>query len=94
MKFPINSERCVMPYALTIRELNYSWAGRPSVRCEYPTEDEARAALTDYVVENWDGAVGTDLPDDPDEMVDMYFSVVHEAYEIEREWPVLPSEKP
>ena len=73
-----------MPYTLTIRERNYSWAGRPPVSSEYAMEDEAEAALVDYVAENWDAAVGIDRPDDPDEMVDMYFATVLEAYEIVR----------
>jgi hypothetical protein len=72
-------------YTLTIRERNYSWAGRSPLRGEYATEVESEAALRNYVAERWDKAVGTDRPDDPEEMVDMYLTVVHEAYEIVEE---------
>lgn len=71
-----------MSYTLTIRERNYSWAGRQPLRIKCSTEEEAEAALANYVAERWDEAVGTDRPADPDEMVDMYFTVVHEAYGI------------
>jgi hypothetical protein len=74
-----------MSYTLTIREQNYSWAGRSPLRMEFTTKEEAEAALDEYVAEQWDSAVGTDRPDDSDEMVDMYFTMVHEAYEIVEE---------
>jgi hypothetical protein len=71
-----------MSYTLTITGQNHSWAGRPPLRVEYVTEEEAQAGLRDYVADQWNEAVGTDRPDDPDEMVDMYFSVTREVYEI------------
>lgn len=74
-----------MSYTLTIRQRNYSWAGRPPLRMEFATEEEAEAALEEYVAEQWDAAVGTDRPDDPDEMVDMYFTMIHEDYEVVEE---------
>jgi hypothetical protein len=38
--------------------------------------------LRDYVQRNWDAEVGTEPPDDPDEMVQEYFAEALEAYEI------------
>jgi len=71
-----------MPYILTIRERNNSWAGRSPFTSLHPTEAEAKAALLDYVRRNWDSEMGADPPEDPDEMVDGYFSEVLEAYDI------------
>jgi hypothetical protein len=73
-----------MAFILTIRERNGSWAGRSPAQSTHATEDEARAALSDYVHRNWDAEVGTERPQDADEMIDEYFEEVLEAYEIQR----------
>ena len=71
-----------MPFTLIIKERGYSWAGRGPVRSVHATRDEAEAELRDYVARNWDAEVGTDLPEDPTQMVQEYFAEVLEAYEI------------
>ena len=71
-----------MPFLLTIRERNDSWAGRGPSVSTYPTRGEAEAALLDYVLHNWEGEVGTDQPNDPEDMVREYFDAVFEAYDI------------
>jgi hypothetical protein len=76
-----------MPYILTIRERNNSWAGRSPVTSLHPTSAEAKGALVDYVRRNWNSEMGTDPPVDPDEMLDEYFSEVLEAYEISETGP-------
>lgn len=76
-----------MPYILTIRERNNSWAGRSPFASLHATEAEANAALLDYVRRNWESEVGADAPDDPDEIVNEYFSEVLEAYDISETAP-------
>lgn len=71
-----------MPFRLTIRERNHSWAGRGPVNSIHATRDEAYSALLAYVRENWTAEVGTEPPDDPDEQIREYFDEVLEAYEI------------
>jgi hypothetical protein len=71
-----------VPYILTIRERNNSWAGRSPTVSEHASRGEAEAALRDYVQHNWDAEMDTERPDDPDDMVDEYFSEVLEAYDI------------
>lgn len=71
-----------MPYILTIRERNSSWAGRSPVVSEHASRGEAEAELRDYVQRNWDTEMDTNPPDDPDEMIQEYFETVLEAYEI------------
>jgi hypothetical protein len=69
-------------YILTIRERNDSWAGRSPATSGHARREEAETALRDYVRRNWDAEMGTEPPDDPDDMVDEYFDAVLEAYEI------------
>jgi hypothetical protein len=69
-------------FILTIRERNNSWAGRSPAVSKHASREDAEAALQEYVKRNWDGEMGTDLPEDPDDMVAEYFSEVLEAYEI------------
>jgi hypothetical protein len=75
-----------MPFTLTIRERNHSWAGRSPVRTTHATAEEAQAALVEYVARNWDAELGTGRPGDPVEMVEAYFSEVLEAYEIQEDF--------
>jgi hypothetical protein len=72
-----------MPFVLTIRERNHSWAGRPPASSQHKTLADARAELVDYVRRNWDSEIGTERPDEPNQMVEDYFSEVLEAYEIQ-----------
>lgn len=71
-----------MPFTLTIKERNHSWAGRGPVRSVHATRPEAEAELEAYVDRNWDPEVGTDRPDDAAQMVRDYFADVLEEYEI------------
>lgn len=71
-----------MPFLLTIRERNHSWAGRAPITTTHATQQDAEAALLDYVRMNWDTEVGTEPPDDSTVMISEYFDVVLEAYEI------------
>ena len=71
-----------MPYILTIKERNDSWAGRSPIVSEFATRVAAEAELRDYVEHNWDAEMDTDRPADPDEMIEEYFESVLEAYEI------------
>jgi len=71
-----------MPFLLTIRERNDSWAGRGPAVSTHPSREDAEASLLDYVQRNWDAEVGTEPPDDPEDMIRQYFDDVLEAYEI------------
>ena len=71
-----------MPYILTIRERNDSWAGRSPAVSEHASRGKAEAALREYVSRNWDSEIGTNPPDDPCAMVREYFAEVLEEYEI------------
>jgi hypothetical protein len=71
-----------MSFILTIQERSHSWAGRPPVRSEHPTADDARAELLRYVRRNWEAELGPDPPVDDDELIEHYFSEVLEAYDI------------
>jgi hypothetical protein len=71
-----------MPFLLTIRERNSSWAGRSPVTTTHETRRDAEAALLEYVWRNWEAEVGTDEPDDPNERIAEYFASVLEAYDI------------
>ncbi len=71
-----------MSYTLTIRERGDSWAGRPPVRTVHASYAQAQDELLDYVRRNWDAEMGTDQPEDPDDMVRQYFADVLETYEI------------
>jgi hypothetical protein len=71
-----------MPFRLTIRERNHSWAGRSPVITTHSTRADAEAALLDYVRRNWVTEVGTEPPDDPDAIINEYFDEVLESYEI------------
>lgn len=75
-------ENLSLAYILKIRERNHSWAGRSPARSEHATHGEAEAALREYVQRNWVAEMGTEPPDNPDEMVQEYFDEVREAYEI------------
>jgi hypothetical protein len=69
-------------YVLTIRERGHSWAGRPAVRTVHKTRENAEAELLDYVRRNWSAEIGSDEPEDTEELIDQYFSEVLEAFEI------------
>lgn len=69
-------------YVLIIKEKSDSWAGRSPFGTEHATRQAAEAELLDYVRRNWDAEMGTDPPEDPEEMIQEYFSEVLEAYEI------------
>ena len=71
-----------MPYTLTIRERNHSWAGRSPVTTTHATLAAAEDELLAYVLRNWDAEVGADRPDDPQAMISEYFEEVFEAYKI------------
>jgi len=72
-----------MPFLLTIRERNYSWAGRSPVTSTHEKRAAAEAALADYVRLNWKSEMDSDeLPEDSAEMVEQYFSEVLESYAI------------
>lgn len=71
-----------MPYILTIRERNDSWAGRSPAVSEHASLREAETALSEYVSRNWDSEMGTAPPDDPDVLIQEYFAEVLEEYEI------------
>ena len=71
-----------MAFTLTIRERNHSWAGRSPAVTVHATEEEAGAALLEYVQRNWDAEIGTEQPEDPHEMMQQYFAEVLEAYTI------------
>jgi len=42
-----------------------------------------KTALLDYVKRNWEAEMGTDPPDDPEQMVVEYFDEALEAYDIQ-----------
>jgi hypothetical protein len=71
-----------MPFLLTIRERNHSWAGRPPRSTTHPTQAEADAALLEYVQRNWESEVGTELPANAGLLINEYFDEVLEAYDI------------
>jgi hypothetical protein len=71
-----------MPYILTIRERNNSWAGRPPVTTTHNSRTDAEAELLDYVRRNWDAELGTEPPGDAQQMIEEYFADVLEAFEI------------
>jgi len=73
-----------VPYILTIQERNHSWAGRGPVRSEHATKEEAQATLIEYVSRNWDAEIGTEAPEDPNELVDAYFADALETYSIQK----------
>lgn len=76
-----------MACTLTIRERGHSWAGRPPVTTTHASRAEAEVALVEYVRRNWDAEVGTEPPDDSQQMIDEYFADALEAYEIIEEKP-------
>ena len=71
-----------MAYILKIRERNDSWAGRSPAISEHANRGDAEAALREYVQRNWVAEIGTEPPDNPDEIVQEYFAEALEAYEI------------
>jgi len=71
-----------MPFTLTIRERNDSWAGRQPTTSTHKTREEAEAALYEYVRQNWGAEVGTRPPSDPGKMAEEYFAEVLESYDI------------
>jgi hypothetical protein len=71
-----------MVYTLTIRERAHPWAGRPAIQTAHPTRAEAEAELLTYVRRNWAAEIGTDEPDDPDEMIAQHSDEVLETHEI------------
>jgi hypothetical protein len=72
-----------MAFILTFRERGNSSAGRGPFSTEYPTRDEARAALVEYVKENWKPELDDyEMPDDEGEMVREFFYEVLQDYDI------------
>ncbi len=71
-----------MAFTLTIRERNHSWSGRSPAVTIHLTQEEAGAALLEYVQRNWVAEMGADAPSDAHEMIREYFSNVLEAYTI------------
>jgi hypothetical protein len=72
-----------MPFTLIVAELGNSWAGRPPAATVHDTRSGAEAELLEYVRRNWDSAMdGDEEPDDPQQMIEQYFDVVPERYEI------------
>ena len=71
-----------MPFLLTIRERNHSWAGRPPATSTHATREDAEAALVAYVRENWNAEIGAEPPESRELMIEEYFDDVLEAYEI------------
>jgi mono/diheme cytochrome c family protein len=69
-------------FILKIQERNHSWSGRPAIVTTHDTAEDAHAALVAYVLRNWPDEIGTDPPDDTDEMIDEYFEEVPERYTI------------
>ena len=63
-----------MPFTLTIRERNNSWAGRSPATSVHATRAEAEAELLEYVRRNWEAEMETDPSDDAAEMIEKYFS--------------------
>ena len=51
-----------MSYTLTIRERNHSWAGRSPAVTVHSRQEEAGAALLEYVQRNWGAEMGTEPP--------------------------------
>lgn len=72
-----------MPFILTVGERGNSWAGRPPYATIHDTREAAEATLLQYVVKNWDDETdGDERPEDPSAMIDQYFEVVSERYDI------------
>ena len=72
-----------MPFTLIVGESGNSWAGRPPSATLHDTRSGAEAELLDYVRRNWDSAMdGDEQPQDPEEIIEQYFEVVPERYEI------------
>jgi hypothetical protein len=72
-----------MPYTLIVADLGNSWAGRPPAATVHDTRSDAEAELLDYVRRNWHSAMdGDQEPEDPEEIIEQYFEVVPERYEI------------
>lgn len=71
-----------MPFILTISERNHSWAGRGPFTTTHSTRQETEAELLAYVRRNWDAELGTDPPEDPDDMIREYFDEALETYTI------------
>jgi len=69
-------------FVLSIKERGSSWAGREPIVMTFPTREEAKQEIANYVVEYWDHKMDIDKPEDPDDMVDTYFDHVFEEYEI------------
>jgi hypothetical protein len=59
------------------------WAGRPPAATLHETRAEAEAELRGYVRRNWDDETeGEEQPEDPEDMIQQYFEVVAERYQI------------
>jgi hypothetical protein len=69
-----------MPIAPTTRERGGSGTAQSPVTCS--SFQAARAALIEYVLDNWQTEIGDKRPVDEHELVDMYSTDVPEAYEI------------
>lgn len=71
-----------MPFTLTIRERGHSWAGRGPVTSTHASPEDARDALVEYVLRNWESELDEEMPANSDELVSRYFEGVLETYEI------------
>jgi hypothetical protein len=72
-----------MPFTLIVGERGNSWAGRPPAATLHDTRSQAEAEQLDYVRRNWDSPMDGDAqPTDPEEMIEQYFEVAPERYEI------------
>jgi hypothetical protein len=71
-----------MMFVLSIKERNFSWAGRGPIAMTFATREQAEQEIIDYVSERWEDKLDVDRPDDPDDMVTAYFDRVLEEYEI------------
>jgi hypothetical protein len=69
-------------FILKIHDRNHSWSGRSAIVTTHDTAEDAHAALVAYVLRNWPDEIGTDPPDDTDEMIDEYFEEVPERYTV------------
>lgn len=72
-----------MSYLLKISATGNQWSGRGSAKSKHKTQADAEAFLQNYVLLNWDYEMdGEPLPEAGIDIVEQYFEVVEEQYEI------------
>ena len=69
-------------FVLVIRATGNQWSGRDPVTSLHATRDEAQVELIDFVKRNWEDTDEDKMPDDPVEMIDLFFELVDMQYEI------------